>query len=92
MMILARKNLVNFISEEGIVHDTLEAHRWMELSQRICQLFDHAHYFVMRGYEEYYPQSEEKSEGWVNRVMHIFNVGGNPFGQTAETVDATLKK
>jgi len=57
-IILARVELWNYISNQGLFEDSMELHRALEFSQRLNYFYDKAIYFATVGFE---PVGEDES-------------------------------
>ena len=73
-IILARRNLWDFIMEQGFFTSALEWHQVSEFWQRVANFFDKNIYFVILGYEEgSLPHKPSKST--VSKLIHSFSMG-----------------
>ena len=76
-IILTRRRLWDFISEEHQFTTTLEWYQVSEFSQRVMQFFDKSLYFVVYGYE-HATDSERTRKDTVSKVLHAFSMGVLP--------------
>ncbi|NQV36990.1 MAG: hypothetical protein HQ509_03175 [Candidatus Marinimicrobia bacterium] len=73
-IILARRNLFDFLNKENISETALDLQRIIEFNARVNYFFDKAVYFVIRGYE--LPDEKKvEDEGWLDRVLSAFTIG-----------------
>ena len=73
-IILARRNLWNFIMEQGVFTSTLEWHQVNEFWQRVCNYFDKNIYFIVHGYENA-EQFRRQPKDTVSKLLHSFSLG-----------------
>ncbi len=73
-IILVRRNLWNFIEEEGICLSTLEFHQMEHFLHRVMNFFDKTLYFVVVGYEEGEEERPPKKD-LVSSLLHSFSLG-----------------
>ncbi|MCF7804299.1 MAG: hypothetical protein K9N46_08430 [Candidatus Marinimicrobia bacterium] len=73
-IILARRNLWDFIMGEGIITSSLEWYQVNEFWQRAANFFDKNIYFIVHGYEnaEEFKQSPKDT---ISKLLHAFSLG-----------------
>jgi len=76
-IILARRNIYDFIMEESTFTSTLEYHQLNEFWQRVMNFFDKNIYFVVLGYEHELDK-EKHTKDLVSKLLHSFSLGAFP--------------
>ncbi len=76
-IILARRNIWNFIMEEGPFTSTLQWHQVNECWERVMKFFDKNIYFVALGYEQGLGDKPHKTD-MVSALLHSFSMGVFP--------------
>ncbi|HKJ66528.1 MAG TPA: histidine kinase N-terminal domain-containing protein [bacterium] len=76
-IILARKNIWNFIMEEETFSSALKFHQMNEFWQRVMNFFDKNIYFVVHGFTKE-PEEAEDSTDVISKYIHAFSLGSLP--------------
>jgi len=76
-IVLARRNIWNFIMEEGPFTSTLQWHQVNECWDRIMKFFDKNMYFVVLGYDQGLGD-KRKGKDVVSSLLHSFSMGVLP--------------
>lgn len=76
-IILARRNIWNFIMEEETALSTLQYHRINEFWQRITNFFDKNIYFVVCGYTKE-PAGAKAQTDAISKIINAFTLGSLP--------------
>lgn len=76
-IILARRNIWEFIMEEGPCTSTLQWHQVNECWDRLLKFFDNNIYYVVVGYEEG-TQKRRREKDKVSSLIHSFSMGVFP--------------
>jgi len=73
-IILARRNLWDFVMNEGVVTSSLEWYQVNEFWQRISNFFDKNIYFIVHGYEKE-QEFRRSPKDTVSKLLHSFSLG-----------------
>ncbi|MBS1271244.1 MAG: hypothetical protein MAGBODY4_00373 [Candidatus Marinimicrobia bacterium] len=73
-IILARRNLWDFVMEEGVVTSSLEWYQVSEFWQRVTNFFDKNIYFIVHGYDKA-EEFQRSPKDTVSKLLHSFSLG-----------------